>query len=181
MNAVIELREALRGWWEMLAANKGGANRFNVSRDGLITALIWFGAAVAITLFVQNAMRELPTYGAMFVSVAANTLPMAGLLLAIYGSALVLDAEGGFLGLAVPAVYATSIVFIIDLPISLAFGDLFANLKYGILGYMLFRVARDCGKLGIGVSIAFAVLGIVALAALYAALYMLTVPAPPAA
>jgi len=48
-----------------------------------------------------------------------------------------------------------------------------------VLGYMLYREARDIGKIGIGLSIAFAALGIVALVALPFGLYMLSVPAAP--
>ena len=46
---------------------------------------------------------------------------------------------------------------------------------------MRYREARDIAKLGIGLSIAFAALSIVALVALAYGLYMLTVPAASAA
>jgi hypothetical protein len=51
----------------------------------------------------------------------------------------------------------------------------------GALGYMLYRAAREIAKLGIGVSIAFAVLAIAVLVALPIGLYMLSVPRSPRA
>jgi len=50
----------------------------------------------------------------------------------------------------------------------------------GVLGYMLYRAARDIAKLGIGISIAFAVLAIALLVALPIGIYMVTTPAIPA-
>ena len=82
--------------------------------------------------------------------------------------------------LLVPATYALAFILLIGLPLSLFFGNVFANAMLGALGYMLYRAARDIAKLGIGVSIAFAVLAIAVLVALPIGLYMLTMPAIPA-
>jgi len=82
--------------------------------------------------------------------------------------------------LLVPAVYALAFLLAIGLPLSLLFGNKFANAMMGALGYMFYREARDIAGLGIGVSIAFAVLAIAVLVALPIGLYMVTTPAIPA-
>ena len=110
-----------------------------------------------------------------------NALPLLGIGLVIQLTVQFLRLGTSFNALFVPAVYALAFILAFGLPLSLFADSIFANAMLGALGYMRYREARDIAKFGIGLSIAFAALSIVALVALPYGLYMLTVPAASAA
>ena len=103
----------------------------------------------------------LPSCDQAFVGIVDNALPLLGI-----GLVIQLTVQFLRLGTSFNALFA---------------GSIFANAMLVALGYMRYREARDIAKLGIGLSIAFAALSIVALVALPYGLYMLTVPAASAA
>lgn len=181
MTTFTELRDAIVGWYLMLTARPDGAERFNLTRYGLGNALFFYLLALILTLGVQGLFTGMPGMYDVYVSVAVNALPLVGLAGAIIVTISLLRLELTFNTLAVPAVYAMTFVLVLQLPLSLWTGGLFSNAILGILAYMFFREARDVGKMSIGVSIAFAVLALLMLVALPAGLYMLLVPAAPAA
>jgi hypothetical protein len=180
MNAFAELKQAAIGWLDIIANRPGGPERFNRSGRGLANAVGFYFAMVLFTILVQGVSTSFPTYDRIFLSLVVNALPLLGIALVIVGTVRVLRAGIEVNALLVPAAYALGFLLLIGLPLSLFFGNIFANAMLGALGYMLYRAGRDIAKLGIGVSIAFAVLAIAVLVALPIGLYMLTVPAIPA-
>lgn len=179
MNAFGELRDALIGWGELIVGRAEAAGRFNASRAGLINAIGCYVAVVLVTMLLPAFWLGMPRYDQLFTGLLINCLPLAGVAFAIVASRAMLRLEVTFAELFVPAVYALSFVLLVGLILSFV-ATIFANALLGILGFMLFREARDIGKMNIGVSLAFALFGIVALVAPSFALYMLTVPAPAA-
>ena len=181
MTALEDLRNAVVGWYEVLRARPGGAARFNVTRAGLINALLVYLLVVVVTLVVQGSMGQLANVSDLSISAAVNVLPLMGIAFAILVTVTALQLDVAFTTLAVPAVYAMAFVLLIQLPLSLWAGGLFSNAILAFLAYMLYREGREVGKMSIGVSIAFAALSIIALVALPSGLYMLLVPAVPPA
>lgn len=176
MNAITELREAAIGWFEMLTARPDAAERFSATRGGIVNALVIYFLAIVVVLTVQSVAAELPNYADVFLAVLLNALPLLGIAAAIGITITLLRSGVAFAALFVPATYATTFVLVMGLPLSLFMGPGVSNALLGVLGYMLYREARDIGKMSIGLSIAFAALTIVALVALPAGLYMLSVP-----
>jgi hypothetical protein len=181
MTVLKDLRSAVVGWYELLRARARGAARFNATRAGLINALLSYVLVVIVTLVVQGSMGLLASVSDVAISAAVNVLPLLGLSLAIVLTLAALRLELSFPTLAVPAIYAMAFVLLIQLPLSLWTGGLFSNAILAVLAFMLYREAREVGKMSIGVSIAFAALCIIALVALPSGLYMLLVPAVPPA
>ena len=180
MNAFTELKQAAIGWLDIIANRPGGAERFNRSGRGLINAVAFYFLLVLFTILVQGVSTSFPTYSQIFTGLLVNALPLLGVALVIVATIRALGAGIPVNALLVPATYALAFVLLIGLPLSLFFGNIFANAMMGALGYMLYRAARDIAKFGIGISIAFAVLTIAVLVALPIGLYMVTIPAIPA-
>jgi hypothetical protein len=65
-------------------------------------------------------------------------------------------------------------ILALSLPLAYLAGPNVLTATLGVIGFMLFRVAREIGKLRIGISAAFAILSIAALVAVRVGLYMLT-------
>jgi hypothetical protein len=180
MNIVAELKGAAIGWLDIIANRPGGPERFNRSGLGLANAVGFYFLMVLFTILVQGVSTSFPAYDEIFLALIVNALPLLGIALVIFATVHVLRLQIPINALLVPASYALAFVLLIGLPLSLFFGNIFANAMMGALGYMLYRAARDIAKLGIGVSIAFAVLSVAVLVALPIGLYMLTMPAIPA-
>ena len=180
MNAFGELAQAGLGWLDLIAGRKDVSTRFNASRPGVINAIGCYFAVVLVSMLIPAFWLGMPDYSQFFTGIVVNCLPLAGVALAIIITRALLRLEVTFAELFVPAVYALSIVLFIGLFLSFV-SPVFANSLLGVLGFMLFHEARDIGKMNLGVSLAFALFGIVALVAPSFALYMLAVPAPPAA
>lgn len=180
MNAFEELKQAAIGWLDIIANRPDGPERFNRSGRGLANAAGFYFAMVLLTMLVQAVSTSLPGYDRILMGLLVNALPLLGVGLVILATIRLLRVAIPVNALLVPATYALGFLLLIGLPLSLFFGDIFANAMLGALGYMLYRAAREIAKLGIGVSIAFAVLEIAVLVALPIGLYMLTMPAIPA-
>lgn len=180
MNALEELKQAAIGWLDIIANRRGGSERFNHSGRGLANAVALYFLVVLFTILVQGVLTSVPSYDRILIGLAVNGLPFLGVALVTLGTIRLLRADIPINALLVPATYALAFLLLIGLPLSLFFGNMFANAMLGALGYMLYRAARDIAKLGIGISIAFAVLAIAVLVALPIGLYMVTMPAIPA-
>jgi hypothetical protein len=180
VNAFGELGQAALGWLDLIAGRTDVGARFNASRPGIVNAIGCYFAVVLVSMLIPALWLGMPAYSQLFTGVVVNGLPLAGVALAIIVTRAILALDVTFAELFVPAVYALSFVLFLGLFLSFI-GPVFANALLGVLGFMLFREARDIGKMNLGVSLAFALFGIVALVAPSFALYMLAVPAPPAA
>ena len=179
MNAFGELRDAARGWLDLILARPEGAARFNASSSGIVNAVGFYFAVALVTLLLPAFGQGMPDYSQLFTGIVVNFPPLLGIAAVIWATRRALRLEAGFGSLFVPAAYALGLVVLAGLVLAFV-STMFANSLLGVLGYMYYRLARDIGKMGIGVSIAFAALGIVALVAPSFGLYMLTVPAPSA-
>jgi hypothetical protein len=175
-----DIKQAGIGWLDLIASRAGGAERFNSSGSGLATAVVFYFLMVLVTIIVQGVSVSFPTYEQVFLGLVVNALPLAGVALVIVATVRLLRVQVPVNAIMVPAVYALAFLLLVGLPLSLFFGNLFANAMMGVLGYMLYRAARDIAKLGIGTSIAFAVFAIAVLVALPIGIYMVTTPAIPA-
>jgi hypothetical protein len=181
MNLGIEVREAVVGWIEMITARPPGAARFNLSRAGFVNAVGCYAAVVLLTVLVESIRAGAPAMPQIAFTLAANALPPISLALVAWVTVAMLRLSVGTTALLVPGVYGLALVLLVGIPVSLAGSGAAVNALLGVLAYMLFRLAREIGKMSLGISIAFAALCIVVLVALPMGLYMLTVPAPPAA
>lgn len=178
MNLLKDIGNAAIGWVDLIGNRPGGAERFNTTRQGLVTAVVLYLLLVMFTSIVQSVslFGTFPRYDTLFVDLVLNALPLLAIFLIVFLTVQVLKPAAGLVGMLVPATYALVLLLAIGLPISLFFGSTFAAAMQGILGYMLYRLARDIGKFSIGISIGFAVLSIVLLVAIPMGLYMLFVP-----
>lgn len=173
MNALPEFWAALLGWLDLIAGRKDGAEKFNLSRRGLINAAACYVAIVLLSLAVAALAGQNPGLIGVLVSLAFNALPLLMVWLVIGATALALHPQRGAYGLMVPATYAMALLLIVRLPLELSAPGTFANALLGALCFMLYRGARGVAQLGIGSSLAFAVLCGVALVLTQVALYML--------
>jgi len=178
MNPLREIGDAAIGWIDLIGPRGTAAGRFNASWAGLLTMLGWYCALVLLTRFIQSATLSggTPTLVDLLFALLLNGLPMLVILAATAFTVRALAANIPVLAMVVPAGYALVLLLAIGLPLSLFAGSSFAPALQGILGYMLFRLARQSGPLGLGVSIGYAVLTVVLLVAIPIGLYMLVVP-----
>lgn len=175
-----ELKDAAAGWLDIIAGRPGGGERFNATQPGLVNALVWYFAMVLVTMLVQGLALGMPGSGQVLTGVLVNALPLLGVFVVIVVTVKLFALPILATALLVPATYAMTFVLAIGLPLSLLGGGMFANAMLGALGYMLYRVGRNIGGLGIGIAIAFAALSIVVLVALPIGLYMVSMPSSPA-
>jgi hypothetical protein len=178
VTALGEIKNAAIGWLDLLGARPDAASRFNATRRGFITMLGVYFVLVILTRTIQVAavFGTAPSLADLLVTVAFNALPLLAVFIVIVLTVMVLRPPVGPLALMVPAGYALCLVLAIGLPLSLFAGNSLSAAIQGILGYMLYRLGRDTGKFGIGVSIGFAVLSVLLLVAIPIGLYMLSVP-----
>jgi hypothetical protein len=173
-----EIREAAVGWIDLVGKRPGAAERFNGTRAGLMTMLGFYVVLVLAAHLIRAAVMfgAFPGYVSLIFELVRNALPMLAVFGVIFLTVRFLGAAVGMLALMVPAGYALSFIVALGLPLSLLGGGMYFYALQGVLGYMLYRLGRDVGKFGIGVSIGFAVLNVLVLVAIPIGLYMLLVP-----
>ena len=173
MNAFAELWRALVGWLDLLTAQLKAAEKFNLSRIGLVNAIGFYVVSVLLAVAMLGvAAGYVPGWLQVAISLGFNLVLMLAIVLAAWGTARLMRADA--LAIAVPGVYALGIVQVLSLPLIYAQSDAGALALLGVRGFMFYRAAREVGKLSLGVSVAFAILCIVLLAAIPFGLYMLT-------
>lgn len=172
MNAFGELWRAIVGWLDLLTARPGAADKFNLTGLGLVNAVGCFFAIVLLLIVIESGLSGFPGWATVILSLLANALQLGVVLGVISVTAQVFRTPA--VAMAVPATYAVAFVFGLSLPLAYLGGSNALTATLGVIGFMLFRVAREIGKLRFGISAAFAILSIVALAAVRVGLYMLT-------
>jgi hypothetical protein len=172
MKAFGELWRAIIGWLDLLTARAGAAEKFNLTGLGLVNATGFYFAVVMLLIAIESSLSGFPGWTTVLLSVFANAAWLGVIWLVIWVTARVLKAPG--IAMAVPATYALAFVLGLSLPLVYLAGPNILTATLGVIGFMLFRVAREIGKLGIGISAAFAILSIAALVAVRVGLYMLT-------
>lgn len=173
MNAINALGNAALGWLDLMANRPGGEERFDPSRAGLITALVYYFVIVAGLTIVDLAVLNLLTYDRIFVGVIFNSLPLFTVAVVTALTMRMLRPGTSINLLLVPVIYALTFRVLLGVPLGLAFGPLVGFTLLGVLGYMFYRGARDLPKFGISISIAYALIAVVALVGPAEALHML--------
>lgn len=178
MNALTEIRNAVVGWLDLLGGRPDAAARFNATRSGFFTMLGVYLLLVVLTRTIQvlALFGQAPGLADLLVTLVVNSLPLLGIYLVILGTVRFLRPQVTQLELMVPAGYGLSLVLGIGLPLSLLGGNLFSAAMQGVMGFMLYRLARNIGKFPIGIAAAFAILTVMLLVAIPMALYMLVQP-----
>jgi hypothetical protein len=172
MNAFTELWRAVLGWLDLLTARADAAEKFSLTRAGLVNATGFYIAVAMAVMAVEVGISGFPGWGAVLVSLGINLARLAAIWLIGW---LTVRAMGGrFLAIAVPATYAMGLVLALTLPLAYIAGPNVLLVLLGVRAYLFYRAARQMAGLGFGISAAFAFLCIVALAAIPLGLYMLT-------
>jgi hypothetical protein len=172
MNAFGELWRAIVGWLDLLTARPGAAEKFNLTALGLVNATGCFIAVVLLLIVIESTLSGFPGWATIGLSLAANAVQLGGVWVVIWLTAQVFRTPA--VPMAVPATYAMAFVLGLSLPLAYLGGSNVLTATLGVIGFMLFRVAREIGKLRFGISVAFAILCIAALVAIRVGLYMLT-------
>lgn len=174
MNPLDDIKNAAIGWVDLLGARGTGAEKFNATRQGLVVAIAAYFLLVLFTSIVSSVSRfgAFPRYDSLFVDLVLNALPLLVIYFVVAVTVRFLKPEAGYYAMLVPPTWSLVFLLAIGLPLSLFFGNTFSAALQGILGYMLYRLARDIGKFNVGVSIGFAILTIVLLVAVPLAVYM---------
>lgn len=172
MNAFGELWRAVIGWLDLLTARAGAAEKFNLTGLGLVNATGCYFAVVLALIVIESSLSGFPGWATVVLSLVANALQLGIVWLVIWITARALKAPD--IAMAVPATYAMAFILALSLPLAYVAGPNILTATLGVIGFMLFRVAREIGKLRIGISAAFAILSIAALVAVRVGLYMLT-------
>jgi len=172
MNAFGELWRAIVGWLDLLTARPGAAEKFNLTGLGLINATGCFFAVVLALILIESSLSGFPGWATVVLSLVANALQLGVVWVVIWLTARVFRTP--VVAMAVPATYAMAFVLGASLPLAYLGGSNILTATLGVIGFMLFRVAREVGKLRLGISVAFAILSIAALVATRVGLYMLT-------
>ncbi len=172
MNAFGELWRAIVGWLDLLTARPGAAEKFNLSGLGLVNATGCYFAVVLALILIESSLSGFPGWATVVLSLVANAVQLGTVWVVISVTARVFRTPA--IAMAVPATYAMAFVLGLSLPLAYVGGSNILTATLGVIGFMLFRVAREVGKLRLGISVAFAILCVAALVATRVGLYMLT-------
>lgn len=172
MNAFGELWRAIIGWLDLLTARPGAAEKFNLTGLGLVNAAGCYFAVVMLLIAAESMLSGFPGWGLIALSLAVNAGRLATVWAVIWITARLLSAPA--VAMAVPSTYAMAFILALSLPLAYFGGPNLIVATLGVTGFMQYRVAREIGKLRIGISVAFAILSVAALVAVRVGLYMLT-------
>jgi hypothetical protein len=172
VNAFSELWRAVIGWLDLLTGRPEAAEKFNLGATGLVNAVGFYFAVVLLLIAVESSLAGFPGWVPVILSIVVNAVRLGTVWLAIWITGRVLAAP--VFAMSVPATYAMAFTLAVSLPLAYLAGSNLLIATLGVLGFMLYRVARGIGKLRLGISMAFAILCIAALVAVRVGLYMLT-------
>ena len=178
MTVLYQFVEAMIGWAALALRQPDWRRRFVLDREGLIAALGAYFAAVIIALLVQRLVFGIPSLPDLALGVLVNGLPVLGILIAIVGTTRFLGTNGSILEMLVPAVHALTALLILGFVVTYLGGGPLSSVLLALMGYLLYRGAREILGLGVGSAFAFAALSILLLVALPLSLYMLLAPGP---
>jgi hypothetical protein len=172
MNPINALGNAGLGWLDLLANRQSEEARFDTTQGGLITALVYYFVIVAGLTIIDLAVLNLLTYDRIFVGVVFNSLPLLTVVIVTALTMRILRPDLTINLLLVPVIYALTFGVLLGVPLR-PFGELVGYTLAGVLGYMFYRGARDLPKFNLGISVAYALIGLVALVGPAEALHML--------
>ena len=129
-----------------------------------------------MAILVQGIFSGVPSIPELAFGIVINGLPLAGALLAAWGTILSLQLKVPLLGAMVPITYVMTFLLVAGIALS-ALGGGLAPILLGILAYLLYRGGREILGVSVVFALAYAALSIVLLVALPMSLYMLFAPA----
>ena len=176
MNPITQFTDAALGWFQLAMRRPDWRGQFDATREGFFTALGIYFTLVMIAILVQGIFSGIPSIPDLAFGIVINGLPLAGALLAAWGTILSLQLKVPMLEAMVPITYAMIFLLIAGIAISAISGGL-APILLGILAYLLYRAAREILGVSVVFALAYAGLSIVLLVALPMSLYMLFAPA----
>jgi hypothetical protein len=176
MNPITQFGNAAIGWSELAIRRPAWRSRFDTTREGFFTALGIYFTLVIIAILVQGIFSGVPSIPELAFGIVINGLPLAGALLAAWGTILSLQLKVPLLAAMVPITYVMIFLLAAGIAISAISGGL-APILLGILAYLLYRGAREILGVSVVFALAYAALSIVLLVALPMSLYMLFAPA----
>jgi hypothetical protein len=175
METLNQFSDAAAGWYKLVMRQPGWRERFVLTTQGLIVALAGYFGVVILAILIQGALSGTADLGRLAASVVANSLPLAGVILAIVSTVLFLQLKVPMIEMMVPATHALTLLLLAGFVLAIV-GGILAPVLLALLGYMFYRGGREILALSIPFSLAYAGLSIVLLVALPMSLYMLWAP-----
>jgi hypothetical protein len=176
MKLWVALRDASRGWAEIVLGRQGWRERFSFSAAGLATALIIYFFFAFLSIAFGAIGTGMPGAAGVVTNLLVQGLYVVALVIAVYASRKVLDAEAPAIEFITPGIYALVFYLIAGTIVAAVGIELIALVLIG-LGFLLYRLGRMAGGWPMGVSAAFGIFTVVLLVGLPLTLYMLSNPA----
>lgn len=177
MSAFEEIAQAVFGWRDLLQRQKGWHTRFRLDAGGLRSALTLFAAASVLNVLLQMLLARQFTVLQVLVNLALNVAPVAGLIVAVWGTLFALQRLEALFAVMVPAVWALAFAMIAGLLLTLLPLPSGVLLVVG-LGYLYYRLGRMACGFSFGVGLSFAFVSVLLLVAVPLTLYMLVAALP---
>lgn len=176
MKLWLAMRNAVRGWVEIVRNQDGWREQFSLSGAGLGTALAIYFFFAFVAIGYGSLGSGMPSGLGIVVNLLVQGLSISALLIAVYLARIILQLDRPVLEMLVPGIYAL-VFYLIAGTIVAAIGIQMITLALLGVGYLFYRLGRVAGSWPIGVSVAFAVLTVALLVGLPMTLYMLATPA----
>lgn len=177
METLNQFNDAAAGWYKLVMRQPGWRDRFVLTTQGLLVALAGYFGIVILAILIQGALSGTADFARLALSIVANSLPLAGVVLAIVATVLLLQIKVPMIEMVVPAVHALTLLLLAGFVLTIV-GGILAPVLLALLGYMFYRGGREILGLSIAFALAYAALSIVLLVALPMSLYMLGAPGP---
>ncbi len=176
MKLWLAIRNAVRGWVEIVRNQDGWREQFSLSGAGLVTALAIYFFFAFIAIGFGSLSNGMPSGIGVAVNLLVQGLSITALLIGVYLARIILQLDRPVLEMLVPGIYAL-VFYLIAGTILANIGIQMITLALVGVGYLFYRLGRVAGSWPIGVSVAFAVLTVALLVGLPMTLYMLATPA----
>ncbi len=178
MGPLDQIRHAGLGWLELILGRDTWRQRFITTIPGLAVALGCYLVMVIANAIVPLILTATPVnYQLVLANILLNAAPLLALWIVIRLTVWMLKPAVTVNDLFVPAVWALTLLLVLRLPLALIPAPLpFGTAILAVLGFLLFRAARHIAGLSATISIAFGLLGVVALVTLSNSLYMVLAP-----
>ena len=167
------LNRAMTGWQMILRGLPGWRSQFTISLPGLATALFVLAFVAFLAVVLVSIGADVPGIAPVIASMFALALPALAMAIAFQGTRKAVRDGKPVYDLLVPGIYLMAVFILLEGTLS-AIGGPLALLSWIALGYCLFKLARAAVDWPLVLSIGFAVLTLVLLAAMRSALYMVS-------
>lgn len=177
MNPFAELRAALIGWADIVAAKPEAARHFRITVAGFFVALMWFLIAVLLSIAAQSAAIGMPSAPQVMLGLVGQGLTLGILAVTIAQTLHFLRTGVHLYELLIPIMYALAFVFVLAVPLTLI-GPNVALLAVLGMGVAIYLAAKRLAGLQNGVALALGALCVIVLVVVPNALYILFLQLP---